>query len=677
MCGIAGTISLIGERYSQPHEAGAGAVSPDMPIVKMIAQMQHRGPDDQGSVLFRTRDLEVVLGHTRLSIIDLTAAGHQPMGISDCRSPIAGWKEKRKGEGHRAEGERRRTFWIAYNGEIYNYKELKEELRIADCELQIEDQWKSESDTEVILKAYSLWGEDSLRKLRGMFALAIWDSHCEELILARDRFGIKPLYYYATDKLFVFASEIRTLLASGLVPRQLSIEGVASYLQSGAVSSPLTIIQGVRSLLPGNSLSVRRNAEKLQCAISDSGLPIADSGLPIADRKEAVALLRQTLEDSVRAHLVSDVPVAAFLSGGIDSSALVALMCQVAEEPPKTFTVTFSEKGFSEESFAKLIAQQFETQHHEIYLSETALLRMLPDALAAMDQPTIDGINTYVISQAVSEAGIKVALSGLGGDELFAGYPSFRRVQRLRGLASVPGSMRRAVARAGRAVASRSVQQRKAWDLLEAGATAENAYTISRQLFSGEEVSELMGREVPGSAGILPAGIGPQDAGRMPALPGSDSINAVSVYEMTGYMANTLLRDTDSMSMAHSLEVRVPFVDAEVVGLVLGMPGNWKVDGSRPKPLLLDALGDLLPEKIWRRRKMGFVLPFERWMHSVLRSEMEATFAGGKGLLEVGLGEFGSAIWKAFDRTPRRERWTRPWALYVLKCWCELNDVRL
>lgn len=390
-------------------------------------------------------------------------------------------------------------------------------------------------------------------------------------------------------------------------------------------------------------------------------------------------MLRETLEDSVRAHLVSDVPVAAFLSGGIDSSAVVALMSRVAEQPPRTFTVTFAEKGFSEESFARLVAQRFETQHHEIFLSETALIKMLPDALGAMDQPTIDGINTYVISQAVSEAGIKVALSGLGGDELFAGYPSFRRVQSLRGLAAVPVSMRRAVARAGRAVASSSVAQRKAWDLLEAGATAENAYAISRQLFSWEEIEGMTGdrrRETEGMTG---------DRGRetgllspVPRLPSSsDPINEVSRLEMNGYMANTLLRDTDNMSMAHSLEVRVPFIDKEVVSLVMRCQGSWKIDGSRPKPLLLDALGDLLPEEIWRRRKMGFVLPFERWMHTVLRPEMLETFSNGSSLKAIGISASGRAIWQTFDRAPRKERWARPWALYVLKRWCELNDVSL
>jgi len=287
-----------------------------------------------------------------------------------------------------------------------------------------------------------------------------------------------------------------------------------------------------------------------------------------------------------------------------------------------------------------------------------------------MDQPTIDGINTYVISKAVKEAGITVALSGLGGDELFAGYPSFRRARQLRNLNAIPGFLRKSVARAGESVFGGSVQQRKAWRLLHAGGTPQSTYTISRQLFSWEEVAALTNTERKRERREQPGWLRTQSGSQ-------DAVNAVSLCELQGYMANTLLRDTDQMSMAHSLEVRVPFVDKEVVSLVLGLKGKWKLNGGRPKPLLLDAVWDLLPEEIWRRRKMGFVLPFERWMHTVLKAEMLETFSDGSSLKAMGISERGRAIWQSFDRTPRKERWARPWALYVLKRWCELNDVSL
>ena len=581
--------------------------------------------------------------------------------------------------------------WITYNGEVYNFQEIREELRAkgegARADVlrplrfapgSVDLEWRSRTDTEVILKAYQRWGIDCLQKLRGMFAFAIWDANRNQLVIARDGFGIKPLYYHATNDTLVFASEVRTLLASGLVPRELSREGLESYLRFGSIETPLTIIKGVRSLWPGHYLIVKHDEKGLRVREHAYAADLASQAITsrVSDYRDAVRLLRTTLEDSLRSHLVSDVPLGAFLSGGIDSSALVALMSRVTQERPRTFTVVFEEEEFSEMSFARMVAERFGTQHCEVTLSEESLLKMLPDALAAMDQPTIDGINTYVISEAVKEAGIIVALSGLGGDELFAGYPSFRRARQLRNLKAIPGFLRKPIARAGASAFGGSVQQRKAWRLLHAGGTPESTYTISRQLFSWEEIGELRAkREVQSAKGGLGSSrLALSDS--QSAIP-LDPINAISICELQGYMANTLLRDTDQMSMAHSLEVRVPFVDKEVVSLVLGLKGKWKLNGGRPKPLLLDAVWDLLPEEIWRRRKMGFVLPFERWMHTVLRSEMLETFSDGSSLKEVGISESGRAIWQSFDRTPKKERWARPWSLYVLKRWCELNDVKL
>jgi asparagine synthase (glutamine-hydrolysing) len=317
---------------------------------------------------------------------------------------------------------------ITYNGETYNFKELSDAIGANS---------RSGSDTEVVLNAYCAFGADVFSKLRGMFALAIWDNENRQLLLARDRFGIKPLYYYVCNDFLLFASELRALVATGLVPRKLSRPGLDSYLANGSVAAPLTIVDGVRQLLPGHHLRVRANESgELEYTTTKFATDFHGSART-ETREEAVVQLRAELEESVRMHLVSDVPLGVFLSGGMDSSALVALMSKVSRQRPKTFSVVFEETDLSEENYSRLVAQRFATDHCEIRLTEQQLLDMLPDAIAALDQPTMDGINTFVVSKAVKNAGVTVALSGLGGDELFAGYPSFRRALKF---ASLPGA---------------------------------------------------------------------------------------------------------------------------------------------------------------------------------------------------------------------------------------------
>lgn len=640
MCGINGIFEL---------RASANAFGQGLPqdaaevVSTMTAQLRHRGPDDRGHSVVCATSPAVVFGHTRLSILDLSAAGHQPMS---------------GGEGERLQ--------ITFNGEIYNFRELREELGTTG------GQWRTQTDTEVILRAYERWGETSFARLRGMFAFAIWDESSRRLVLARDRFGIKPLYYFQDDDRLVFASEVRALLSSGLVPREVCREGLASYLSYGAVEAPLSIIKGVRMLRPGHSLTV---------SCGDSGLELdekpyvgwlneRDGTAVPRDRRDAAARLREVLEDSVRYHMVSDMPVGAFLSGGIDSSAIVALMSRVTREPPRTFSVVFDEKEFSEAEYSRFVSRKFGTEHQEVRLSEGELLSMLPDALGDMDHPTMDGINTYVVSKAVHDAGIKVVLSGLGGDELFAGYPSFRRAALMKRLAFVPDGLRKATASIGRSLLHNTVQQRKAWELLGGELSASYAYATSRQLFSAREVAELTG------VGI--ARKGPQPEGARPGETcDGDFINAVSLCELKGYMSDMLLRDADQMSMAHGLEVRVPFIDSEVVPYVLSLPGSWKVDSQRPKPFLIDAMSDLLPEPIWRRRKMGFTLPFERWMRSELSHELDETFNSYPVFRGAGNGSGVRRFWNDLKKTPSRERWSRPWALYVLIKWCQSNNVSL
>ena len=614
MCSIAGIINL------NPSPGLSDAVA------RINHAQKHRGPDDQGVYRREFDGGEVILGNTRLAIIDTTTAGHQPMN-----DPQTG-------------------NWITYNGETYNFKDLRHELD--------PEPWSSNTDTEVVLRAYREWGIDAFRKLRGMFALAIWDDQKQTLLLARDPLGIKPLYYYATEHQFIFASELRALLASGLVPRKLSAAGIDSYLANGSVEAPRTIVDGIKQLLPGHCLEVNRQLE-----LRDVEFGVRKPESIDGNRDDAVARLRSELEESVRLHLVSDVPLGVFLSGGIDSSALVALMSRISGQRPKTFSIVFDEAAYSEAPFSRAIAERFNTDHSEIRLSEDRLLETLPSAIAAIDQPTMDGINTFVVSDAVKRKGITVALSGLGGDELFAGYPSFRRALRFAGMSQTSKRVLRVATGVGKRAFEGSVQRQKFRELMSSDGGPEQVYRISRQLFSVDGVRAMTGREVSNHS---------SNGHRHD----TDVINAISRLEMRGYMTNTLLRDTDAMSMVHSLEVRVPFVDARVVDYVLSLPGEGKVRGNAgPKPLLADAMSDLLPREFMARPKMGFTLPFEKWMQGKLRKEISAVMEDQKRLAVVGLNSEVRKIWARFLEKPKAVGWTRPWAIYVLVKWCEVNGV--
>lgn len=611
MCSISGIVSL-------------GLTARDA-VKRMNRAQQHRGPDDSGIAEIG----KVILGNTRLAIIDTSSAGHQPMN-----DPQTG-------------------NWITYNGETYNFKDLRHELD--------EEPWNSNTDTEVILRAYRQWGIDAFRKLRGMFALAIWDDQKQTVVLARDPLGIKPLYYYTDQQQFIFASELRALLAGGRVPRSFSAAGVDSYLATGSVEAPLTIIDGVKQLLPGHCLQVKVNGH---LELHETDLAIQEQTTFDGNRDDAVAQLRSELEESVRLHLVSDVPLGVFLSGGMDSSAIVALLTRVSHQQPKTFSIVFDEAAYTEAPFSRAVAKRFSTDHSEIHLGEDRLLEILTRAIVAIDQPTMDGINTFVVSSAVKSKGITVALSGLGGDELFAGYPSFRRALRFSAMSQASKRALRVASGVGQFALNGSVQRQKFRQLMSSDGRPEDVYRISRQLFSGQVISGMTGRQV-------------NNHSRNGHRDDPDIVNTISRLEMRGYMTNTLLRDTDAMSMAHSLEVRVPFVDVRLVDFVLSLPGEWKLrDGSGPKPLLAEAMSDLLPREFMCRPKMGFTLPFEKWMQGKLRAEIAGVMEDEKRLMGIGLNaETVSKVWKRFLQSPKAAGWTRPWAIYVLVRWCEINGV--
>ncbi|HKR21935.1 MAG TPA: asparagine synthase (glutamine-hydrolyzing), partial [Pyrinomonadaceae bacterium] len=493
MCSISGILSASRNDLSEV-------------VRRMNAALTHRGPDDQGIADCG----HVALGNTRLAIIDTSDAGHQPM-----LEPATGNT-------------------LTYNGETYNFKQLRTEI---DSDPHA---WRSSSDTEVVLRAFTKWGTEAFGRLRGMFALAIWNNAEQQLVLARDPLGIKPLYYYRTETLFVFASELRALLASGVVPRKLSSAGVDSYLATGSVEAPLTIVEGVRQVMPGECLKVRSNGKVEIRSARFAHTHYETNGL--RSRADAVARLRSELEESLRLHLVSDVPLGVFLSSGMDSSALVALTSRITGDAPRTFSVVFDEPEYSEAPHARAIAARFNTNHSETRLTEDQLLAMLPDAISALDQPTMDGINTFIVSKAVKNAGVTVALSGLGGDELFAGYPSFRRALQVDAMQQIPKQLLRAASGFGKFALNGSTQRQKFWQLAGSDCRAEDVYRITRQLFAPTVVKKLVHRDVV----------------RDFAYTDGDVINTISQLELRGYMTNTLLRDTDAMSMAHSLEVRVP-----------------------------------------------------------------------------------------------------------------------
>lgn len=552
--------------------------------------------------------------------------------------------------------------WIVFNGEIYNFDELRADLEKENVS------FSSHSDTEVLLKAYGLWGESCLAKLRGMFAFAIWNAREQKLFVARDPMGVKPLYYYLSEKYFLFASELRTLLGTGLIPRRLDPAGVLNYLTFGSPYDPNTLIGGIRALLPGNYLSWRNGkikAGEYWDFTSDMRVRSAQE----RSRELVIEEIRGRLLDSARLHTVSDVPIGVFLSGGIDSSSVVALLTEIGIRP-QTFSLVFAEASYSESEYSREIARLYGTTHHEIFVSQRDALEALPAALNAMDQPTVDGVNTFIISQAAHAAGLKVALSGLGGDEIFAGYSSFRIAPRLERYAAFwlhfPDSVRHACART-LDVFSDSDQSRKVHALVRDPGEILHPCFLLRMLFTPEQVRQL-------------ARCIDDDARQRANAPlrsmleearAFDPINRVSYLETRGYMLNTLLRDSDVMSMAHGLELRVPFVECRLVSFLQSLPGTWKMDSRTPKPLLVDALVRKLPNALVRRPKRGFTLPFEHW----LRDEMRATVESGLSmqpescLSSVLDDSVVRQVWKDFLSGKRS--WSRPWALYVLSQWCE------
>ena len=583
----------------------------------MTAAMSHRGPDGEGFLVNEPRAPGLALGMRRLSIIDLPG-GHQPI-----------WNETR-------------DVAVIFNGELYNYRQLRDALALCG------HRFSTQSDTEILVHAWEEWGEDCLPELRGMFAFAILDlrrryATVPVLFLARDPLGIKPLYYTQTTDGFAFASEVRALLASGLCPKQISEDALTAYLLFGSVSEPVTLLEGVFSLPPGHKMMTyipeRRRVPRARPWYDATRSSAARDPNRPREFYGAARLLRPLLKDAVEAHLIADVPVGLFLSSGLDSSA-IAMLAGRAKAGIQSFTLTFPGTTFDEAALARVVADRCGSQHTEVPLDGAAILSRIDEALAALDQPTMDGINTYFVSWAARQVGLKVALSGLGGDELFAGYSTFSDVPRLNKLAQtaklLPAPLRRALAPMLRTMlggGGKSDAASKAASAWTDPRVLPHLYFFARALFPpGGRLNDLVDPRFRvsaiGSDGVTldPTWLAwfqrvADEAAKL------EPVAAISWLEMRTYMASTLLRDTDSVSMARSLEVRVPLLDTPLVEFVSALPDAARSKQGSQKALLVEALRDVLPPEILKQRKRTFTLPWDEWLRGPLRARLDASFA--------------------------------------------------
>jgi asparagine synthase (glutamine-hydrolysing) len=620
MCGLAGILKF-----------KENELNPDL-IRVMTDCMSHRGPDATDNFI----EGKVGLGHKRLSIIDLSEKANQPFIDNSGR------------------------FVLVYNGEVYNFREVKSLIKNYT--------FKTSSDTEVLIAAFNQMGIDCVHYLKGMFAFAVWDRAKQELFLVRDRLGVKPLYYYCNQEHIIFASECRAILATNLVPRRLSKDGLNEFLSFQSVSCPLTMIQDIRQLEPGSYLKIKNGIieQKYYWDITE----VWSGSFDFLDIKSIENKLRQLLEKSVERRLVGDVKMGIFLSGGIDSSAIVGLISEVINAQSNTFNISFGEKEYDESAFAEEVARKFNTNHSTINIKPVDFLSEIDNALSAMDLPTGDGVNTYVVSKIVRTAGITVALSGLGGDELFAGYPIFKnylKINRNYALFNKSAGLRKLLGYFSEHKLS-SRRQRIFQILKMPSSSIDNIYPILRQILSPEMLARLTNFDQPKTTIISELlRVKKQSIDKFPLL------SQVSIAEYLGYTGNTLIRDIDQMSMAVSLEVRAPFLDHDLVEFALGIPDKIKFS-SFPKGLLVNSIKPLLPESVARRKKQGFLFPWNEWMKKDLRLLVqekiyrmaERDFIRKDALLKY---------WDNFLSKNSSVRWSEIWLFFVLETWLEKNNV--
>ena len=638
MCGIAGVFGI--ENFPEGESQSAA--------LKMVEAMSHRGPNSKGTW---SDNKNVSLGHSRLCIFDTESA--------EANQPLL---DKPSGDA------------LVFNGEIYNFRALRAELKASN---DSDHTFKSSGDSEVLFAALRAWGLDkTLHKLDGMFAFAWWNAAEEKLSMARDRFGIKPLYWSSENEkgAILFASEVRSLLASGYIARRVNKAALTDYLRYSTVHAPDTIVQDIKLLEAGCAIEIQdETTEIFRWWNTATETQKAKQTLSPANDLNAITKdLRETLAFSVEARMQSDVPIGAFLSGGIDSTAIVGLMSEISDEPINTFTVAIDDVALDESQFARQVSEKFKTQHHEIHLTTEDVLEKVPSALAAMDHPSFDGLNSYIVSGATREAGITVALSGLGSDEIFAGYPVFDRSVQLmkhQWIASWPRGLRRLVGLSYQTLFPGEGSRKRAEILAGNYFALEHTYPLSRQLFLDTDVKQILGTKNLAQNAVF-------DWVTDTFRPGKDAfslpfLSKVSLAELHTYLGHTLLRDTDMFSMAHSLEVRTPFLDHNLVTKVLALPDSLKPPRSLsrpPKSLLVKSLEGLVSEDISMREKQGFVLPWDAWIKGPLAqiySEGIDALASSELIQE-----------RALEKILSASTWSRKWSLSVLGYYIKRHGLR-
>lgn len=621
MCGIAGYLLRNG--------------SADLATVRaMCDQIRHRGPDDEG---FHVED-GCAIGMRRLSIIDLNS-GHQPIANED------------------------ETIWVVFNGEIYNYKELRRNL-IAQGH-----RFRTESDTEVLLHLYEQEGEQGIAKLRGMFAYAIWDSRTRELLLVRDRFGKKPLYYAVLPEGLYFASELKGLAAIGVDFDQLDEEALQLYLRLSYIPDPLTAYRGVRKLEPASWLRYRSNGTVQEGRYWQLPTP-AESAPENLSQEEVRRRLKELFDQSVKMRMIADVPLGAFLSGGIDSASVVASMAAQSSQPVKTFSIGFEEPGFNELPLARLVAAKYGTEHHEMIVRPSAV-DLVPTLVRHFDEPFGDSsaIPTYLVSQFAVEH-VKVVLTGDGGDEIFAGYPSFLKIHQLRKADALPQSARKAISGIA--------------DRLPYSAYGKNFLRMISRPSAIDRYFELISMPYFMRKQLFRPGWRPADEqtfirqalGRFLPTGAADIVNQALYFETAATLTGDMLVKVDRMSMANSLEARCPFLDHELAELAARLPYSWKLDGTvRPgKRIFIDAMGDRLPSDVLSAPKAGFGVPLASWFRGSLRDCLWDHLTGARFRnRDICEPDFLHHLLLEHD-SGRRNNYHVLWRLLMLEMWFEQQE---
>lgn len=599
MCGIA---VIAGDSRHTNLESQAQIISD---------RLAHRGPDDSGIEIRRSPNNQTAaLIHRRLAIIDLSSRAHQPMSTPDKR------------------------FWIVYSGEIYNFRELRSQLHIP---------LTSESDTEVILHLYAKEGQDCLQKLRGMFAFCIWDDLKGELFFARDRFGIKPLYYANQPGVLLIASELKALLSSDLINSQHNEEADSIFLRRGSIAPPQTFYRNIQALEPGHFAKFDSKQLKVQ-----SYWKLSEAFQSASTKQVNPIEIRDSLVESVRAHMVSDVPVAVFLSGGLDSTAIVSAIRQFYSGHLKTISIVFPGTEWDESSLAKDAARHYSTDHTEIEISQQDFEKNLDDIFLAMDQPTVDGVNTYFVAKAAKQAGVKVALSGVGGDELFGGYKSFVDIPRLIRSLHLTQNIRGISQHAARFAERLPVTWgAKFAELLKDQSLNMNSiWQTRRALFTEAQIKSLIPGCKQAEFADLPDTL-------------NDPFRSISYLEMQHFMIPQLLRDSDVFTMHHGLELRTPFVDHFFLSAVL-QAGKWETnDASTYKIALFKQMGDFVPAQHLRKGKKGFTLPFSKWLKEIIQNKKDSPISEF-----LSCAEYQPYVQRFLKN---KLHWSRLWALYVLE----------